>query len=455
MSAVSGGLPQGVNNNPIEQNQEDQTQNEEQQNTTTNWTTAGAAKADKQEKQRRKAEADRKEKDRRNHEMQIWEQIRQNRPNKRYTAHEQEAQRMGLGPREYITKGELIEARQQLLRVTRCQKNGCPVTARHLEGECREGRCVYCGEKGHKESDCPYKQRTGLRAPMVQTQQVRNEGRVVIRQQVYADIAKGNNGDAKHKELLRLFASEIEGLHECTILFRTMEEQWKIRRETVKEILKHQGMEETVPKAIQATADNKKVTIAFATKLEQERFETDRNFHVDDGRAEVVYIRAKGKTSTRITIRGFPLKKPITALKALLGYFGEVEGDILENKTIWEETDDVRTRDGIYTVEMKLKHHIPRRLQVGGETMVTFYTNQKDCECKLPTAECKYPDEQHTERHERLKMGSLAERTREIFKMRGIGAEIMGVMGDMEEKAEEEELKELLDKDIAVAENKE
>ena len=201
MSAVSGGLPQGVDNNPIEQNQEDQTQNEEQ-NITTNWTTAGAAKADKQEKQRRKAEADRKEKDRRNHEMQIWEQIRQNRPNKRYTAHEQEAQRMGLGPREYITKGELIEARQQLLRVTRCQKNGCPVTARHLEGECREGRCVYCGEKGHKESDCPYKQRTGIRAPMVQTQQVRNEGRVVIRQQVYADIVSVPGSD-EYKSLSR------------------------------------------------------------------------------------------------------------------------------------------------------------------------------------------------------------------------------------------------------------
>ena len=84
-------------------------------------------------------------------------------------------------------------------------------------------------------------------------------------------------------------------------------------------------MQECKPKCIQRTGDSRKVIVAFGTKQEQERFETERNFNVDEARAEVLSIRAKGKATTKVIVNGFPIKKPVAALKDLMGYFGEIE----------------------------------------------------------------------------------------------------------------------------------
>merc|ERR1712096_431980 len=215
-------------------------------------------------------------------------------------------------------------------------------TARHFEGECRDGRCVYCGERGHIIALCPHQRRerenrTAQRGP---TMGVAATGKVVIPTTKWDGYNNNITANQKQRETLKTFAAELTGIYECIITFRTIETDWKAKQGTIKEILKHQGMQECKPKCIQRTGDSRKVIVAFGTKQEQERFETERNFNVDEARAEVLSIRAKGKATTKVIVSGFPIKKPVAALKDLMGYFGEIEGEIMENTIPWEDADD-------------------------------------------------------------------------------------------------------------------
>ena len=417
------------------------------------------ATARNRQRREQKEQERRMEMERKKEEHEKWNEVRRQKIDKRLNEHEREAERMGLEPKEYKDMREVIMARQEA-RATwpPCgRRPNCPVTAKHRTGECTEGRCVFCGQRGHIEQLCPHKRlwRGGTQTPPGEMQ-VKTNQKILIPVKAWDGI---NNrifaeDDERKKETLKAFAAEVENTFECDITFRTTDEDWKGNLNTIKEIMRHQGMEDCKPTGIQATIDKKKWRVTFGTKEEQERMETETSFHVDQTRAEVAHIRAKGKKTTKVQVRGFPLGRPVIALKNVLNYFGTIEGEIMENNYEWDGVNGGMAkdtiRDGVYTLEMKLKHHIPRRMQLCGEPVTFYYNSQVDCECKMPASECGYIERPNMrERHEELLKSTTQARTRIMMQIRGIPEEVMGGNeGGINGTEEGEDMKELEESDI-------
>ena len=117
------------------------------------------ATARSRQKREQKEQERRMEMEKKKEEHEKWNEVRRKKTDKRLNEHEREAERMGLEPKEYKDMREVIMARQEA-RATwpPCgRRPNCPVTAKHRTGECTEGRCVFCGQRGHIEQLCPHK----------------------------------------------------------------------------------------------------------------------------------------------------------------------------------------------------------------------------------------------------------------------------------------------------------
>ena len=147
-----------------------------------------------------------------------------------FTEHEIKAQRMGFDSKEYNTKEEMITQRQATLR----------------------------------EMVAP--------TPIKKTRKAVTRRRIIIESERLNEINTDITIGEKQKQTLKLFASEVHEIYECNIILGTSDQEWKVKKSTIKEILKHRGMEDSVPNCIQITESNRKVSVTFKTNLSKEDF---------------------------------------------------------------------------------------------------------------------------------------------------------------------------------------